>query len=164
MVSFESPPPVAIGSLDLSLTFDPAILQPVLAGNPTFPTLVDPIVCAFDPPSAPCASAAGAAVDLPSANASAPGNVDVALLSVAGLGASGDVFAIEFDAIGAGPPDLALVVESITDPATLPIPPGQRPVIAVRLVPEPEAGVLGAAVALGALARRRRLARRHRSR
>lgn len=163
VVSFENAPPVAVGSLDLSLTFDAATLSPVLAGNPTFPTLVDPIVCAFEPPSTPCESAAGAAVDLPSANAIAPGVVDVALLSVSGLEESGDVFAIAFQTTGGGPPNLALVVESVTDPATLPIPPGQRPVITVRFVPEPAAGALGAAVAVVTLALRRRLGLRRRS-
>lgn len=163
VVSFENTPPVAVGSLDLSLTFNPARLSPVLAGNPTFPTLVNPILCAFEPPSAPCESAAGAAVDLPSANAIAPGVVDVALLSIAGLDQSGDVFAIAFQATGGGPPNLALVVESVTDPTTLPIPPGQRPVIAVRFVPEPDAGALGATVAVLSLVLRGRLALRGRS-
>lgn len=158
VVSFDTVPVIPVGSADFALTFDPGVLAPILAGDPAFPTSIEPILCDFAPLPEPCSSAAGAAIDLPSANAIAAGRIEIAILSLSGVSASGDLFAIAFDSTSGADPQLALEVGTITDPTSAQIDPQSAPTIGLRFVPEPGTGLLSsvATAACLALARGRR--------
>jgi hypothetical protein len=161
IVSFDGVPPLAVGSADLRIDFDPGVLSPVVTGNPEAPNEIKPLVCTGEPPPAPCDSSAGDTVDLALGNAIAPGQVKVALLSASGVAGAGDVLAVPFRAQNGTVPEASLTVTSITDVMTIPLPAGQQPPIGLRFaVPEPGAVALGSVAIAACLALQRRARRR----
>jgi len=159
ILSFDAAPPVAVGSVDLRLDFDPNVLHPVV--QPITSTEIAPLVCVGEPPPAPCASSAGPADGLVLGNAATPGQATIAVISAAGLMDAGDVLAVLFDVEPGAEPAANLTVTTISDVMSAPLPPQQQPTIGLRfVVPEPGADSLGVAAIATCLVLQRSTRRR----
>ena len=156
VVSFDGVPPVAVGSADLVIDFDPGEMTPVFAGELFSTTEITPLRCT-PPPSAPCASAIGDGADLAAANAVSNAQILVGVLALDGLAAAGDVVAIPFDVQNGVVPTATLTVSGMTDATAAELSPAQQPSASVRFaVPEPGSGALGGAAIATCLALRGR--------
>lgn len=158
ILSFDGVPPVPVGSATLDLDFDPDVLDPVLAGNPSAPTEIAPLTCIGEPPPAPCATSAGPTDGFAQGNAVESGKATIAVISAAGMTEAGDVLAVLFDVEPGAVPAADLTVSSISDVMGTPL--AEPPPIGLRfVVPEPGGFALGAAAIATCLALRRRAPR-----
>ncbi|MCZ7618918.1 MAG: hypothetical protein M5U32_11650 [Myxococcota bacterium] len=147
LVSFDGVPPVAVGSADLVIDFDPGEMTPVFAGELFSTTEILPVRCT-GPPLAPCATAIGAGPDLAAANAVSNTQILVGVLALDGLAAAGDLVAIPFDVQDGATPAATLTVTGMTGATAVALVPAQQPSVSLRFaVPEP-GGATGAAAAL----------------
>ncbi len=161
LVSFDGIPPIAVGSADLVIDFDPGEMTPVFAGELFSTTEITPLRCKT-PPSFPCASAIGEGADLAAANAVSNAQILVGVLALDGLAAAGNVVAIPFEVQNGVVPTAMLMVSGMTDATAAELSPAQQPSVSLRfVVPEPGSSALGGVAIATCLvfASRRRAAR-----
>ncbi len=143
LVSFDGVPPVAVGSADLVIDFDPGEMTPVFAGELYSTTEITPLRCTT-PPAPPCGSAIGAGADLAAANAVSNAQIRVGVLALDGLATTGDLVAIPFDVQDGATPAAMLTVTGMTDATAVALAPAQQPSASLRFAaPEPGSGALG---------------------